>query len=144
MATNKSKNEKLVKLMKDWQLIEDESIHNATAILKITTNPIIQMVMEIIRSDSVNHRKVQQLIINHFEKESFILTPEELADFWDLVEEHDKIEKKTIQLAKDSLLETQSPIVAYFINYLLVDEKKHDELLEEMSRIKQGMYPYGG
>jgi hypothetical protein len=30
------------------------------------------------------------------------------------------------------------------VGYLLTDEKKHDALLEELEKIKKGMYPYGG
>ncbi len=144
MANQKERNQKLVQILKQWQEIEDASIKSTTEIIKKSKNPIVQMVMEIIRQDSANHRKVQQLIIDHFEKSSFKLTPEELAEFWDLVEEHDEIEKKTINLAKEALRETNYPLVAYFLNYLLTDERKHDELLEEMSKIKTGMYPYGG
>ncbi len=144
MATQKEKDEKLVRIMKQWQTVEDDAIRSTTEILKKSSNPIVHMVMEIIRQDSANHRKVQQLIIDNFEKQSFQLNPEELVDFWDMVEEHDEIEKKTINLGKEALRETNSPLVAYLLNYLLVDEKKHDDLLEEMSRIKSGMYPYGG
>lgn len=144
MGNQKEKNERLVQIMKQWQEVEDASIRSTSEILKKSSNPIVHMIMEIIRQDSAHHRKVQQMIIDHFEKETLKLTPEELVEFWDLVEEHDEIEKKTITLAKDALRETKAPLVAYLINYLLMDEKKHDDLLEEMSRIKSGMYPYGG
>jgi hypothetical protein len=144
MGIQKEKNERLVQIMKQWQEVEDASIRSTTDILKKSSNPIVHIIMEIIRQDSAHHRKVQQMIIDHFEKETLKLTPEELVEFWDLVEEHDEIEKKTITLAKDALRETKAPLVAYLINYLLMDEKKHDDLLEEMSRIKSGMYPYGG
>jgi len=144
MGDQKTKNERLVQIMKQWQEIEDASIRSTSDILKKSSNTIVHMVMEIIRQDSAHHRKVQQMIIDHFEKEPLMLTPEELVEFWDLVEEHDEIEKKTIAMAKDALRETKAPLVAYLINYLLMDEKKHDDLLEEMSRIKSGMYPYGG
>lgn len=144
MATQKEKDEKLVRLLKEWQTVEDDAIRSTTEILKKSSNQIVHIVMEIIRQDSANHRKVQQLIIDNFEKQSFQLNPEELVQFWDLVEKHDEIERKTINMAKEALVETNSPLVAYLLNYLLEDEKKHDNLLEEMSRIKSGMYPYGG
>ena len=143
MGTQKEKNEKLVQIMKQWQEVEDASIRSTSDILKKTKNPIVHMVMEIIRQDSANHRKVQQLIIDNYEKAAFELNPEELVEFWDMVEEHDEIEKKTIHLAKEALRETNSALVSYLLNYLLTDEKKHDDLLDEMSRIKNGMYPYG-
>ena len=144
MGTQKEAIENLVNTMQDWQKIEDESIANMTQIIKKTDNPLIHLVMEIIRQDSAMHRRVQQLIIDHFTKKPITLNPDELVDFWDMIEEHDEIEKKTIQMAKDALAQTQSPLAQYMINYLLTDEKKHDELLEELERIKRGMVPYGG
>ncbi len=143
MATQKERDEKLVELMKKWQKVEDNAIESTTEIIKKADNPLVQMVMEIIRQDSGNHRKVQQLIADHFEKETLKLNPDELLEFWDLVEEHDRIERKTIELAKEALTQTNSPLVAYLLNYLLTDEEKHKELLDEMARIKGGMYPYG-
>ena len=122
MPTQKEAIENLIKILKKWQTVEDDSIKNTTEIIKKSDNPLVHLVMEIIRQDSVMHRRVQQLIVDHFEKKPITLNPDELADFWGMVEEHDEIEKKTIKMA----------------------EKKHDKLLEEMEKIKLGMYPYGG
>lgn len=144
MATQKEANEKLVKIMKSWQKLEDVSVQSTTEIIKSTDNPLVQIAMEIIRQDSVMHRRVQQLIIDHFEKQSFTLTPDELAAFWTKIEEHDEMEKKVIGLAEEAKEYVKSGIVSYLIDYLLTDEKKHDAMLEEMAKIKNKMYPYGG
>ena len=144
MAKQKELIEKLVSIMKSWQKIEDASVKNTTDIIKMSDNPLIHIIMEIIRQDSVMHKRVQQLIINHFESKPITMAPDELIKFWDMIEEHDAIEKKTIQLAEEALENTPSPIVAYLIEYLLTDEKKHDRLLEELEKIKKGMSPYGG
>ena len=55
-----------------------------------------------------------------------------------------KSEKQTIELAEGALKTTNYPLVGYLIEYMLTDERKHNQLLEEMERIKKGMYPYGG
>jgi len=144
MPTQKESISNLLKILKDWQLIEDASVKNTTEIIKQSNNPLIHLVMEIIRQDSAMHRRVQQLIIDHFEKQSISINPDELKVFWELVEEHDKIEKKTIELAENAMNETTSQLAKYLLSYLLTDEKKHDKLLEEMELIKNGMYPYGG
>ncbi len=144
MATQKETLEKFVELLKQWQKIEDASIKNTTEIIKRTENPLVHLVMEVIRQDSVMHRRVQQLIIDHLETKPISMNPEDLATFWSLVQEHDEIEKKTISLAKEALKEVKSPIVLYLLEYLLYDETKHDNLLLGMEKIKQGMYPYGG
>jgi rubrerythrin len=144
MPTQKEAIENLVKILKKWQIVEDDSIKNTTEIIKKSDNPLVHLVMEIIRQDSVMHRRVQQLIIDHFEKKPITLNPDELVDFWSMVEEHDEIEKKTIQMAEEALAQQTSPFAKYLLEYLLTDEKKHDKLLEEMEKIKKGMYPYGG
>jgi hypothetical protein len=143
MSTQKEAISKLIDILRHWQKIEDASVHNTTEILKKTDNPLIHLVMEIIRQDSAMHKRTQQLIIDHFEKKPISVSPDELLTFWNMVEEHDEIEKKTIELAKEALNETTSNIARYLLDYLLTDEKKHDKLLEEMEKIKKGMYPYG-
>jgi len=144
MPTQREAIANLLKVLKDWQKIEDASVNNVSKILEQTDNPLIKLVMEIIKQDSVIHKKAQQLIIDHFEKETIAFNPDEMKKFWELVEEHEKIEKKTIELAKKSLDETNSPIVKYILTYLLTDEMKHDRLLEEIEKVKIGIYPYGG
>ena len=144
MATQKEEIAKLVNTLRTWQKIEDDSIRNSSEILKKTENPLIHLIMEIIRQDSAMHKRVQQLIIDHFEKKPISITPEELLSFWNMVEEHDEIEKKTIKLAEEAMNETTSNLAKYLLGYLMTDEKKHDMLLSEMEKIKKGMYPYGG
>lgn len=144
MSTQKEAIEKLVELMKKWQKIEDDSIKNTTDIIKKTENPLLHIIMEIIRQDSAMHRRVQQLIIEHFTSKPITLNPDELAGLWDLIEIHNDLEKKTVELAKESLENTKSPFASYLLEYLLTDEEKHVKLLEEMAKIKKGMYPYGG
>jgi len=34
-------------------------------------------------------------------------------------------------------------VQAYLLKHLLQDERKHDAILEMLSTIKKGMYPYG-
>ena len=143
MPSMKEGNEKIVEIMKQWQVIEDDSIKTMKDIQKRTENPLIVLIMDIIKHDSAFHRRTQQLIIDHFEKNSLKLDTDELVDFWDMIEEHDEVEKKTIELAKEAKKYTNFPLVQYLIDYLLKDEQKHDSLLEEMEKVKNGMYPYG-
>ncbi len=143
MATQKEANEKLIEILRNWQKLEDTAVQSTTEIIKSTDNPLIQIVMEIIRQDSVMHRRVQQLIIDNFEKQAFYMNVEELSEFWDKIEQHDEMEKKVIKLATEAKEKSNSAIVRYLIDYLLVDERKHDNLLEQISEIKNKMYPYG-
>jgi len=143
MPTSKDAIRNLINVLKDWQKIEDEAVRNTTKIIKKTENPLIKIIMEIIRQDSAMHKRVQQLIIDNFEKETVTLDLKELNLFWELVEEHDKLERMTIEMAEKAMNETTSPLAKYLLKYLLVDEQKHNQLLEEIEKVKTGKYPYG-
>jgi len=142
MASQKELNENLVAALKKWQEVEDQSVKSTSEIISKTNNPIVKQVMEIIRQDSAMHKKVQQLIINNFEKEAIRLTPEELAEVWDLIENHIELEKETIRLAEESRKNSTNFVIRYLLGYLLTDETKHNHILEQMEDIKKGIYPY--
>ena len=131
MAKQKELNENLVKTLKKWQKIEDESVKSTSAIIAKTKNPIVRQIMEIIKQDSAMHKKVQQVIIDSFEKKAINLDPEELSDIWEMVEDHIELEKESF-------------IVRYLLGYLMTDEQKHNDILQQMEDIKRGMYPYAG
>ncbi len=143
-AIQKELNENLVKTLKKWQKIEDESVKSTSAIIAKTKNPIVRQITEIIKQDSAMHKKVQQVIIDSFEKEAINLDPEELSDIWGMVEKHIELEKETVRLAEESRKNSNSFIVRYLLGYLMTDEQKHNDILQQMEDIKRGMYPYAG
>jgi len=142
MAKQKEMNEKLVETLKEWQVIEDKSVKSTTDIMAKTKNPIVKHIMEIIRQDSAMHKRIQQLIIDSFEKQAITLTPEELGDVWEMVENHIQLEKETIRLAEESRKNSKNFVVRYLLGYLMTDEQKHNEVLAQMEDIKSGIYPY--
>jgi SNF2 family DNA or RNA helicase len=141
--STKVKNRQLVDTLKKWTVIEETSVKQTSEIIKKTPNKALKTLFEIIKQDSAMHRKVQQLIIDSIEKTPFVITPEDTADIWDLVEDHIKLEQKTIELAVKARKSCSSPVARFFLRYLLTDEEKHDALLENLSDIKAGLYPYG-
>ena len=111
-----------------------------------TDNPILRIIMEIIQRDSQMHYRIQELIADSLETKTLSLTPEELGDVWDLVEKHIQLEKKTVEMAIESLEELKGRkmvVQEYLLDYLRIDEEKHNKVLETLSTIKKGMYPYG-
>jgi hypothetical protein len=142
MAKQKELNEKLVDTLRTWQVVEDESVRSTSEIISKTKNPVVKQVMEIIRQDSAMHKKVQQLLIDNFEKEPFSLTPEELADIWNLVEKHIELEKETVRLADESRKSSKNFVIRYLLSYLMTDELKHNMILQQLEDIKAGIYPY--
>lgn len=137
--------EKLVDNMKRWQKIEDSSVASTGKIMAETENPVIRLVMEIILRDSQMHRQVQQFIADSLESQAVTISPEEMAKVWDSIQHHVDIEKKMVGYVEETLeaLKGKKMLVQeYLLNYLREDEKKHDELLSTLDKIKAGMYPY--
>ncbi len=144
MAKQKELNENLVATLKKWQKIEDASVKSTSDIIGMTKNPLVRQVMEIIKQDSAMHKKVQQLIIDSFEKEAIQLQPEELSEVWGMIENHIELEKETIRLAEESRKNSNSFVARYLLGYLMTDEQKHNEILAQLEDVKKGMYPYAG
>ena len=133
----------LVKTLRKWQGIERKSIDSCAEIIEKTDNLLIRQFMEIIRNDSVQHHRVQQFIIDSLTKEPIKLTPEELAQVWDEITAHDEIERETIELAKGLKEECQFFVQRALLEYLIVDEEKHDQILQSLEDFKRNLYPYG-
>ena len=136
--------EKLAATMKRWQKLENAAIAQTARIMEQTEHPLIRQVMEIIQNDSKNNYRVQQLIIDSVEKEYINVFTDDLAAAWESIEKHIALEKKTIEMAAESLaaLEGSKNVVQlYLLDYLKKDEEKHDAMLEDLSRIKKAMYP---
>jgi len=140
--TGPERQAELLRIVKEWQAIEDKGIAQCGKIMGKTENSLIRAVAEIIRQDSVTHKKIQQLIIDSFEKEAIHLTPEELGDIWELIEEHAALEKKSIELAEQALERCRLFTTKHLLTYLIDDEKKHDRLMTQLNDFKRGMYPY--
>jgi bacterioferritin (cytochrome b1) len=148
MARNaKEDQEKIIANVRKWQKVENAAVAVTGRVIEKTENPIIRLVMEIIQQDSQMHHRAQQLIADSLESRVISLTPEELAEVWGVVEEHIRIEKETITLAKAALEMTGSSkgllVQRYLLEYLLKDEEKHDAILANLEAIKKDMYPYG-
>jgi hypothetical protein len=138
--------QEIISNMKSWQKVENSTVSLTGQIMEKTENPIVRLVMEIIQRDSQMHYLVQQWVADSLERETITLTPEELGEVWDLVERHVELEKQSVAIAERalSLLKGRSMVIQnYLLNYLLEDEKKHNNLLNSLDSIKKKIYPYG-
>jgi len=144
--STKELQEHIVENMKQWQKIENASVAQMSAIMEKTDNPLISLVMEIIQRDSQMHHRVQQMIIDSLTSQTIVVSPEDFIEVWDKIEDHIAMEKETVRLAEDSLeglAGKKMMVQEYLLNFLKVDEEKHDTLLDSLALIKKGMYPYG-
>jgi len=138
--------DQIVDNMRRWQKIENGAVASTGMVIDKTENPIVRIIMEIIQRDSQMHYRVQELIAESLSIKALTLTPEELADVWELVEKHIEIERKTVELAEEALgaIRGKKMVVQeYLLEYLLEDENKHNHILDSLATIKKGMYPYG-
>ncbi|MBN2241856.1 MAG: hypothetical protein JW793_04135 [Acidobacteria bacterium] len=145
MATGKGqeRTEKLLKTLRDWQGIERHAIETTTKIMEKTDNLLIRQFMEIIRNDSVQHHRVQQFIIDSLTKQPISLSHEELAQIWEEIEAHDKLERKTIELAKECKKDCRLFVQESLLAYLIADEEKHDLILQGLENYKRNMSKLG-
>lgn len=145
MAKDKGQDqtEKLLRTLRDWQGIERHAIQTCTQIMEKTDNLLIRQFMEIIRNDSVQHHRVQQFIIDSLTKQPVRLNHEELAQIWDEIEAHDKVERKTIEMAKELKKECKFFVQRSLLEYLIADEEKHDLILSELEKFKKDMARLG-
>jgi len=144
--SKKEAQEKLVASMKSWKKIENASIASTGRVIEKTENPIVRLVMEIIQRDSQMHYRVQQWIEESLEGKAISLSPDEIGEVWGMIEDHITLEKKTLELAQNSLESIKDSkgmlVQAYLLQYLLEDEQKHNTLLQRLADIQKGMYPY--
>ena len=139
----KQRQERLVEILGEWQKIESKSIAQCGDIADRTRNPVLRLVMEIIRRDSAMHHRVQQFVMDSLADAPVSLTVEDLEAVWGAIEAHIAAERETGRLiaqAKEALAGTRDVVQQYLLAYLSADEKKHDELLEGLNLIKRGMY----
>jgi hypothetical protein len=141
-GTNRA--EEMVESLREWQAIERQAMDQTANIMEKTSNPFIRIIMEIIRQDSLMHHRVQQVIVDSLTREAVSLTPEEIGEIWDQIEEHDETEKHVVEIGKSLREKAWTPIHKQLLDYLVTDEEKHDHLLEQLGELKKGMYPYGG
>jgi hypothetical protein len=132
----------LISTLRKWQEIEDASVKGCSEVMEKTQNPFVRLVMEIIRHDSVMHKKVQQVMIDSLEKQAISLSPDELAGIWDSIERHAEMEKETLVLAEKARKNCRLFVLRHLLTYLIEDEQKHDRILAQLEDFKRGIYPY--
>ena len=134
----------MVNTLQTWQGIERQSMSDTAEIMEKTKNPLIRMVMEIIRHDSLMHHRVQQFLIDTLTEQNVTVSREDVAQTWEQIEKHDETEKKVVGIAKQLRDEAWNPVHKQLLTYLVTDEEKHDSLLEALNEIKIGMSKASG
>ena len=141
--STKEKRAALVEILRAWQAIEIRSGAQSSDIAERTRNPVLRLVMDILRRDSAMHHRVQHFIVEAMSREAATLTVEDLEQVWSAIEAHLADERETARLAavaRAALAGTNDVVPRYLLAYLEDDERKHDRLLEGLDLIKRGIY----
>ncbi len=126
-----------LKVIKEWQKLEDETIRFSDEMLKKTRNKLIKLTMEMIKHDSQKHKAMQQMLIDSIEKEPFILSPDELNALGNGLNKHLAAEARSLELADEALLNSEMFVTRYVLSYLIADEQKHHNLLGKLNELKR-------
>ena len=84
-------------------------------------------------------QRAQRFLIDTATKHPVKLSPEDMAQVWGRIEEHDALERKTIELAQELRKSSTDPVQKALLDYLIVDEQKHDTILGQLEEIKRHM-----
>lgn len=137
MRKSAGQSEEFLRIMRDWQKLEDKTIESANKMMNKTENPLIKTTMSMIKNDSEKHKTILQMVIDNLTKEPLRLTPEELAPLSDMLSNHMETEAKSIELANQALEKSGLFVTHYFLSYILSDEQKHHALLTRLDEVKK-------
>lgn len=135
----------LVKRMQSWQEVERESAASTAKVLEKTKNPLLHLVMEIIRRDSELHERIQQFIVDIVDKKPVALTPDDLGGVSALLDHHLRLEDQMVEAVNASIEKVRGHkmlVEEYLLDFLVQDEKKHATMLRSLDKVKRGIYPY--
>jgi hypothetical protein len=131
--------EEMVAVLRHWQGLERQAMNDTAEIMEKTPSALIRVLMEIIRHDSLMHHRVQQFLIDSMTKESVTVTRDDIVEVWEKLEAHDKVEKKTIQMAEELRKKAYSPVTKLLLDYLLREESKHDTLIMQLQQFNKDL-----
>jgi len=125
--------EEFLKLIKEWQELEERTISSADQLMKRGQNALVKTTMEMIKHDSGKHKVMLQMIIDNLTKEAVHLSPDELASISALLNKHMEVEARSIALAKNALEKSELAITRHILSALLEDEQKHHHQLHTLN-----------
>ncbi len=132
-------------MLRDWELLEQESSESIEQVKTKCGNPLVRLVLDIIEHDSKLHRKLQEFILNSLERKPLTLSPDEVGEVIELIRNHTRLKARMVEKVEKTLEETKDKslhIQEVLMRTLLVDERKHKEMLKGIEKVMQGLYPY--
>ena len=127
--------DELVVFLEEQIKIENKIVESLNSALLEIGNPTVKGVLKGISLDSVKHAEMYASAIKLLTKVSQALTQENLDKQRELVEEHIRIEAELIERISEVIPSIENEKVKLLLNAILLDEKRHHELLKKVLEI---------
>jgi rubrerythrin len=128
-------NGKLVNFLNDQIRIENKIVDSLRSSLVEMANPAVKGVLKGISLDSAKHAEMYAAAINLLTSVPPALTQEHLDKQRELVEKHIRMEAELIEKIGEALPSIENDKVKLLLNAILLDEKRHHQLLKEVLEI---------
>ena len=124
--------EQLIEFMKRQIVNENKIVNSVNAGIKNIGNAPVKAVLKGISLDSVKHAELYASAITLLSTTSQAMNQGNLDEQRELVEKHIKMESELIEKLEEMLPSIQNKKVAFLLNSILNDERRHHELLKQV------------
>ena len=132
MSTQK---DKLIEFMKRQIVAENEIVDSVNKGVKNIKNPPVRGILKGISLDSMKHAELYASAVVLLTTVSTAMTQENLDEQRALVEKHIKIEAELIKKLEKELPTVEDKKVAFLLNSILMDERRHHAMLKKVIEI---------
>ncbi|MDH5635985.1 MAG: hypothetical protein OEY47_04895 [Candidatus Bathyarchaeota archaeon] len=130
-----SPKDELVVFLAEQIKIENKIVESLNSSLMEIGNPTVKGVLKGISLDSVKHAEMYAAAVKLLTSVSQALTQEHLDKQRELVKEHIRMEVELIERISEVIPSIENEKVRLLLNAILLDEKRHHELLKEVLEI---------
>jgi len=130
-----SSKDELTIFLKKQIKIENRIVKSLNNALREIGNPVVKGVLKGISLDSVKHAEMYASAITLLTSVSQALTQEHLNKQRELIEKHIRIEAELIEKISEVIPSIRNEKVRLLLNAILLDEKRHHELLKKVLEI---------
>ena len=125
----------LVTFLKEQIEVENSIVASLSDALKHIENPAVKGTLKGISLDSVKHAEMYASAASLLTEVPKALTQEHLDKQKELVEKHIRLEARLIRRIGEELPKVRNEKVRLLLNAILLDEKRHHELLKQVLEI---------
>jgi bacterioferritin (cytochrome b1) len=124
--------EQLIEFMKRQIVNENKIVTSVNLGVKNINNPPVKAVLKSISLDSVKHAELYASAITLLTNVSQAMNQDNLDEQRALVEKHIQLESELIEKLEEMLPGIQNKKVAFLLNSILSDERRHHEMLKQV------------